>query len=199
MRALLLLMLTMACSGTPAPVAPPPTPSALSKRFVIEPEAVVMVLSEEQELDTPRPIVASLGATIGPRARILIKLPKPTWKETVVRAWLVLERAEYAQAGPFEVTVRAERILDAWSAKGGAGTTWASPPRSEAMVGAEVSVTPRGGAPIRIDVTAYVEAAMKKGANVWGLRVEGSGKGYGVPIATGFGKGQGPRVEVYVQ
>ena len=171
----------------------------MSKRLVIEPEAVVMVLSEDQELDAPRPIVASLGATIGPRARILIKLPKPSWKEPVVRAWLVLERADYAQAGPSDVRVRAEKIVEAWSAKGGAGTTWASPPRSEAIDGAEINVTPRGGAPIRIDITPYVAAAMKKGAVAWGLRVEGSGKGFGVPIATGFGKGLGPRVELYVQ
>lgn len=44
-----------------------------------------------------------------------------------------------------------------------------------------------------------MQAASKKGASVWGLRIEGSGQGYGVPIATGFGKGMGPRVEVYVQ
>jgi hypothetical protein len=188
----------LGCSGTPAPVTPPPTPAPMSKRLVLEPEAVVMVLSEEEDLPGPRAIVAPLGASVGPRARILIKLPKPTWKESLVRAWLVLDREASAQAGPGDVTVRAEKIVEPWSAKGSSGTTWASPPKSVPF-GAEVSVAPRGAGPIRIDITSYVEAAMKKGSNVWGLRVEGSGQGYGVPIATGFGKGMGPRVEVYVQ
>lgn len=200
MRALVsVAVLLIACSGTPAPVGPPPTPSALSKRIVVEPEALVMVLSEDQELETPRPIAASLGATVGPRARILMKLPKPAWHETVTRAWLVIDRAEFAQAGPSDVTIRAEKIVEPWSAKGGAGTTWANPPRSERIDGAEITVPARGGASIRIDITSYVESSMKKGAPAWGLRIEGSGKGYGLPIATGFGKGMGPRVEVYVQ
>lgn len=158
-----------------------------------------MVLSEDQELEGPRPITASLGATVGPRARILLKLPKPTWRDPLQRAWLVLDRADYAQAGPTDVTIRAEKIVEPWSAKGGAGTTWASPPKSEAIAGAEITVSARGGAPIRIDITSYVETLSKKGASNWGLRVEGAGKGYGVPIATGFGKGLGPRVEVYTQ
>jgi hypothetical protein len=189
----------LACSGSPAPATPPPAPAATSKRLVLEPEAVVMVLSEDQELSGPRPISASLGATVGPRARILLKLPKPTWTESLVRAWLVLDRADFAQAGPSEVTIHAEKIVEPWSAKGGAGTTWASPPRSVAIDGASVSVPARGAAPIRIDITSYVEMLTKKGERSWGLRIEGSGKGYGVPIATGFGKGLGPRVEVYVQ
>lgn len=193
-----ILVLVLGCSATPAPVAPVPAPAPTSKRLVLEPEAVVMVLSEDEDLAGARPIVAPLGATVGPRARILLKLPKPTFRESLVRAWLVLDREANAQAGPADVTLRAERIVEPWSAKGGLGTTWASPPRSES-IGAEVTVAPRGAGSIRIDITSYVHAASKKGATAWGLRVEGSGQGYGVPIATGFGKGMGPRVEVYVE
>lgn len=195
---LLAVCFALGCSASPPPVAPA-MPAPMSKRLVLEPEAVVMVLSEDQDLEAPRPIVASFGASVGPRARMLLKLPKPTWRESLVRAWLVLDRENNAGAGPSDVTLRAEKIVEPWSQKGGSGTTWASPPRSETIDGAEVSVAPRGAGPIRIDITRYVEASMKKGATVWGLRVEGKGSGYGVPIATGFGKGRGPRVEVYVQ
>lgn len=85
MRALI-LVLVVGCSAAPTPVAPPAAPAPMSKRLVIEPEAVVMVLSEDEDLVGARPIVAPLGASVGPRARILLKLPKPTWRESLVRA-----------------------------------------------------------------------------------------------------------------
>jgi len=183
---------TCASNAAPAPV------SAMSRRIVVEPEAIAMVLSDDEGSDSARPPVAPLGATIGPRARILMKLPKPTWGQGVQRAWLVLERVDGASASTAEVELRVEKIVEPWSVKGGAGVSWASPPKSEKIAGAVARVAPRGTAPIRIDVTSYVNELGKKGASTWGLRVEGSGEGFGVPIATGFGKGAAPRLEVYV-
>jgi hypothetical protein len=170
----------------------------MSRRIVVEPEALALVLSDDDDVESARPPVAALGAAIGPRARILVKWPKPTWGQGVQRAWLVLERVEGASAGPSEVELRVERIIEPWSLKGSAGTTWASPPRSESIDGAVARVAPRGTAPIRIDVTSYANEIAKKGAKTWGLRIEGRGDGFGVPIATGFGKGAAPRLEVYV-
>ncbi len=182
-----------ASNAAPGPV------SALSRRIVVEPEALAMVLSDDDDLASARPPVAPLGATVGPRARILMKLPKPTWAGSVQRAWLVLDRVEGASAGPSDVELRVERIVEPWSVKGEAGITWASPPRSESIDGAIARVAARGTAPIRIDVTTYVNELGKKGNKTWGLRVEGKGDGFGVPIATGFGKGVPPRLEVFVQ
>lgn len=173
--------------------------SAMSRRIVVEPEAIAMVLSDEDDVASTRPPVAPLGATVGPRARILMKVPKPTWSGNVQRAWLVLERVEGASAGPSDVELRVEKITEPWSLKGESGTTWASPPRSEAIDGATARVAARGVAPIRIDVTSYVNELGKKGNKSWGLRVEAKGDGFGVPIATGFGKGAAPRIEVFVQ
>jgi hypothetical protein len=185
-------------TGACANAASPGPVSAMSRRIVVEPEAMTMVLSDDDDIESARPPVAPLGAAVGPRARILLKLPKPTWGQGVQRAWLVLDRVEGASASASEVELRAEKIVEPWSVKGNAGTTWASPPRSESIEGAVVRVSPRGAAPIRIDVTSYANEIAKKGAKTWGLRIEGKGEGFGVPIATGFGKGAAPRLEVYV-
>ncbi|MBI2394740.1 MAG: hypothetical protein HYV09_34545 [Deltaproteobacteria bacterium] len=172
--------------------------TAAMRRLTVEPEAIAFVLSDEDE-PSLRPAVAPLGASVGPRARILVKFAKPDLKESVARAWLVLDRAEGAQAGPGDVTVRVEHIVEPWSVKGAAGTTWATAPRAESIVGAEVLVAARGSGPIRIDVTPWLVDYTKKGARSWGLRVEGTGNGFGVPIATGMAKGTPPRLEIYLQ
>ncbi len=179
-------------AASPAPVSP------MSRRILVEPEAMTMVLSDDDDVESARPAVAPLGASIGPRARILLKLPRPTWGPGVQRAWLVLDRVEGASASTTEVELHAEQIVEPWSVKGNAGPTWASPPRSEAIEGAVAKVSPRGAAPIRIDVTSFANDIAKKGAKTWGLRIEGKGEGFGVPIATGFGKGTAPHLEVYV-
>lgn len=187
--------MTGACAkaSSPAPVA------AQSRRIVVDPEAIAIVLSDDPEIETARPPVAPLGATVGPRARILLKLPRPTWGQQVQRAWVVLDRVEGASASTSEVELRAEKIVEPWSLKGEAGVTWASPPRSDAIPGAVARVSPRGTAPIRIDVTSYVNELGKKGSNSRGLRIEGRGDGFGVPIATGFGTGAPPRLEIFIQ
>jgi hypothetical protein len=128
-----------------------------------------------------------------------VKFPVSWTIDKLARAYLVLERAQGAQAGPGDVLVRAERIVEPWSVRGDVGTSWASPPRSES-IGAEMRVDARGTAPIRLDVTPYATELARKGAQTWGLRIEAKGAGYGLPIATGFGASGGPpRLEVYLQ
>jgi hypothetical protein len=184
------------CSGasSPAPI------QADARRFVLEPETLAFVTEGDDE-GRVRPPYVALGADVGDAARILVKFPAPKWaSDKVVRAYLVLDRVQGAQAGPGDVKLRAERVVEPWSLRGEAGTSWASPPRSESMGGAETLVAPRGSAPIRIDVTPYAVELARKGATSWGLRIEARGAGYGVPIATGFGAtGAPPRLEVYVQ
>jgi hypothetical protein len=171
-----------------------------TRRYVLEPESIAFVSSGE-DLGRVRPPYVALGADVGDRARILVKFPAATWPSArIARAFLVLERVSGAQAGPGDVTIRAERIIEPWSVRGDVGTTWASPPQSVGMAGAESIVEVRGGAPIRIDVTPYAIELARKGATTWGLRVEGHGDGYGLPVATGFGaSGAPPKLEVYVQ
>jgi hypothetical protein len=184
------------CSGaaSPAPI------QADARRYVLEPETLAFVTTGDDE-GRVRPPYVALGAEVGDSARILVKFPAPKWtSDKVVRAYLVLDRVQGAQAGPGDVEVRAERVVEPWSLRGEAGTTWASPPRSESMAGAKALAAPRGSAPIRIDVTPYAVELARKGATSWGLRIEARGAGYGVPIATGFGAtGAPPRLEVYVQ
>ncbi len=184
------------CSGasSPGPI------QADARRFVLEAETLVFVTSGDDDGRVRAPFVA-LGADVGEGARILVKFPAPKWTtDKLVRAYLVLDRVQGAQAGPGDVKVRAERILEPWSLRGEVGTSWASPPRSESMPGAETLVAPRGGAPVRVDVTPYAAELARKGGTSWGLRVEARGGGYGLPIATGFGAtGAPPRLEVYVQ
>lgn len=176
--------------GAPSPVAP------TARRVVLAPEAVAFVVDDD---DGPSPTVAPLGASVGPRARILLKFPAQSWsKDAIAAAYLVFDRADGVQAGPGDVRVRASRIVEPWSVKGGAGTTWASPPRAEPIPGAEAIVAPRGPAPIRVAVTPWA-AELGGKSRPWGLRVEGDGEGagFGVPIATGLAGGAPPRLEVY--
>jgi len=184
-------------TGSCVPYASPNTVAPSMRKLTLEPEAVAFVLSDGD--DDARPATAPLGASSGPRARILLKFQKPSFKESISRAFLVLERAEGAEAGPGDVTLRVQRIVEPWSLKGGAGVSWASAPRAESIGGAEVRVAARGAGPIRIDVTSWMVDYSKKGSASWGLRVEGSGEGFGVPIATGWAKGNPPRLEVYLQ
>ncbi len=170
-----------------------------NKRFVLEPEGIAWVSSGGDD-PALRPPAAALGAEVGEHTRILLAFPRGQWvKDSVKKAYLVFERAEGAQAGPGEVTVRAERIVEAWSLKGGSGVSWASPPKSEPIVGAEVKVGARAAGPVRIDVTPFAQDLANKKMRIYGLRVEATGEGYGLPIATGAIGAAGPRLEVYVQ
>lgn len=169
-----------------------------SRRIVVDPEGVAYVTAASG-VDVRSPAV-SLGGSIGGGARILLKFPRGEWgADRVAKAYLLLERADGAQSGPNEVVVRAEKIVEAWSPKvDGKGTSWSSPPRSEPIVGARSDVSPYGDAPVRIDVTSYAIDLAKPTVRAFGLRVEGDGGGFGVPIATGLGGGHAPRLEVYV-
>lgn len=226
MRAPLLLSLglLLACSGSQRPTcrasdgcrdgeacvtgacvpnvgAGPVTPQL--RRLTLAPSALAFVLSEQPD---GHPAAAPLGAAVGPRARILLRFDKPAGdgkQLKVARAYLVLERADGAEAGPGEVTVRAQHIVEPWSigkeSGDGAGVTWASPPGAESIAGAEVKVAARGAGPVRVDVTRWMTEWSRKGGKSWGLRVEGEGAGFGLPIATGWAKGAPPRLEVYLQ
>jgi hypothetical protein len=170
-----------------------------TRRVVITPDAIAYVTSAGEGGPGARLAAISLGASVGASGRILVKFPKGDWsKDSVAKAYLVLDRAEGAAAGPGDVKLRAQKIVEPWSAKGEAGVTWASPPGSVSIASAEARVAPRGTAPIRIDVTEFAVELAKKDGRPWGLRVEGDGDGYGVPIATGFGAGIGPRLEVFL-
>lgn len=185
--------------GKCAPATSSGPVSSTTRRIVLEPESIAWVSSSGEGVEGERVTALSLGASVGDHGRILLKFPKGEWsKDAVVKAYLILDRAEGAQAGPGDVVLRADRIVTPWSAIGHAGTSWASPPDAVSILGGEAKVAPRGAAPIRIEVTPYAIDLAKKGARSWGLRVEGSGDGFGVPIATGFGGGHGPRLEVYV-
>ena len=173
--------------------------SSTTRRILLEPESIAWVSSSGEGGEGERLTALSLGASVGDHGRILVKFARGEWsKDSVVKAYLVLDRAEGAQAGPGDVLIRADRIVTPWSASAHAGTSWASPPDAVSMIGSEAKVAPRGAAPIRIEVTPYAIELGKKGTRAWGLRIEGSGGGFGVPIATGFGGGHGPRLEVYV-
>lgn len=176
-----------------ATVAAPVQPA--SHRLLLEPDDLAFVFDDDQGPGAR--VSAPLGASIGTRARLLLRFPKPDLAGvTVQKAWLVLDRVDGALAGPGDVKLRVMKIVEPWSIEGGAGTTWAGPPQGETLV--ELPVAARGAGPIRIDVTAWVASFPQKGPRPWGLRVEGKGDGYGLPIATGAGGGR-PRLEVFVQ
>lgn len=184
------------CGATPAPMTGVAV-SPSTKRFVLEPDSIAFVFDDGEEGERP---AAPLGAKVGAHARLLVRFPLLASSGTIERAWLVLDRVQGAQAGPGEVTLRADAIVEPWTASSeGSALHWSSPPKSEPILGASAIAQARAQAPIRIDVTAWAQRLARKGPRPWGLRVEGSGDGYGVPIATGAGNGQPPRLEVFVQ
>lgn len=195
---LAVLLAGAGCSSTAPPLAPTgPVPPA-QRRLVLEPAALAFVHSSLD--DAAPPAVAVLGAGEGPRARILVRFdPPPQLATAPTKAYLVLERAKGALAGPEPVTLFAERVTEPWSVVDNLRTSWASPPASEPLLSARVQT--RGSAPIRIDVTDWAAALAKpqKGkVRAWGLRIEAKGEGYGLPVATGYGGGNGPFLELYL-
>lgn len=187
----------LGCSATPAPLPKTGPVPQTAHRLVLEPSALAFVSSSHDD-DAP-PAVAVLGAGEGPRTRILVRFDPPSTIAEPLKAYLVLERAKGALAGPDPITLLTERVTEPWSVADGLRTSWASPPASEPLLRAEVPT--RGGAPIRIDVTAWASelARPQKGKiKAWGLRIEGKGDGYGLPIATGYGGGTAPWLEIYV-
>ncbi|MGZ3421644.1 MAG: hypothetical protein ACXVEF_02420 [Polyangiales bacterium] len=190
---LCVMALAIGCSATPPP-ANGVSVATSTKRYVLEPDAMIFVFDDGDDAEKP---AAPFGAKVGARARLLVRFPHLEATGSIERAWLILDRVQGAQAGPGDVTLRVDAIVEPWSIPGSAGTGWSTPPKSESIASAVVSA--RGASPIRVDVTAWAQKLAKKGPRPWGLRVEGSGEGYGVPIATGAGNGQPPRLEVFVQ
>lgn len=181
-----------AASDAPSPVA------NAAHLVVLVPDQVAFITSDGA--DGERPAALFLGATIGSEGRILLRFPRGSWPhDAVVKAYLVLDRVEGAQAGPGDVVLRAESIVEPWSVNGDARTSWASPPSSQSIVGGDARVRARGTGPIRIEVTSFAVQLGNKGDRPWGLRVEASGSGFGVPIATGYGAGFAPHLEVFTQ
>ncbi len=200
MRALLTSAVVgvVACASPPPPLAPTSGVAQTSARVVIEPAALAFVSSSH---DDPAPAaVAVLGAGEGPRTRILLRFDPPAGLSSPpLKAYLVLERAKGALAGPAPVTLVTERVTEPWSVADGLRTSWNTPPASELLLSATVPT--RGSAPIRIDVTEWAQALAKPGKGKiksWGLRVEAKGDGYGLPIATGYGGGTPPMLELYL-
>ena len=187
-----------ACSTPPPPLAPTGGVAQTTARVVVEPVALAFVSSSHD--DPAPPAVAVLGAGEGPRTRILLRFDPPAgMKAAPLKAYLVLERAKGALAGPLPVTLSTERVTEPWSVADGLRTSWNTPPASEPLLSATVAT--RGSAPIRIDVTEWAQALAKptKGkVKSWGLRIEAKGEGYGLPIATGYGGGTAPILELYL-
>jgi hypothetical protein len=168
-----------------------------ARRLVLDPEAVAFVTSEGSGAGAT---TIALGAEIGPRARILIRFPRGSFRsDEVSRAYLVLQREPSALAGPGDVALRASQIVEAWSSRQEGVPSWASPPRASELPSASARVRSDALAPIRIDVTDHAIDLGRKTSEVYGLRIEADGEGHGLPVATGLGRGAPPRLEVFLK
>lgn len=98
--------------------------------------------------------MATLGRAGDEHATVLLRfaasLPP---EETVLEAYVVLERAGEVDADPLPIALHAARVVDAWD---GGSVSWATQPRVD-EVGAPVTrVAPSGGALVRLDVRSLV-------------------------------------------
>jgi hypothetical protein len=192
--------------------APPGSPSLARDlgRVVLEPEAAVFVSAA----DGARSVRQVAALPLGARSRILVAFAPPATTSGIggpsdVRAaYLVLDRSPSPTADVVPVTLRASTIDEAWSPgvardrgdpSGGALTTWASPPHAVAIESATLTTSAVGEGSLRLDVTSYARLLVGRDpSRARGLRVEASGEGDGVAIATGSVAGaRGPRLEIY--
>lgn len=179
-------------------------------RVVLEPDAAVYVTSRDGAKSVRQIPTFSLGS----RARVLVSFATPdaptgpSSASVLVAAFLVFDRAPSASSDLSLVTVRASAIDEPWSPsapadrgdpRGGAATTWASPPHATEIATATLTTSATGDGSVRLDVTSYARALLdKRGAPVRGLRVEATSAGEGLAIATGSVAGErGPRLELY--
>lgn len=134
--------------------------------------------------------------------RVLLKFPKQNWNPaSIVKAYLMFERAIGAQQNAESVRLRIERIVEPWSERGELRTTWENPPASEPLLSIKNAyVSTQGPKLIRIDVTEFAKELAQRFEHAWGLRIEGESNGYGLAIATGSdGQQRGPYLEVFIQ
>lgn len=132
---------------------PPEIASPEVRRVVAMPTDMAYVTTRGDGSPAALPPVLVLGRS-GDGAALLLRFAVPiAERESVVEAYLLLDRAEVVESDPYPISLHAARILDAWD---GRSISYARAPRWE-ETGSPASIVTGSGRPlVRIDVRDLV-------------------------------------------
>jgi hypothetical protein len=140
---------------------------------------------------------------------LLLRFALPlTADETVLEAYLLLDRVPDVDADPEPVDLTTAAIASPWA---GRSLTWAGQPRIEDVRSPVTQVRPAGGSPVRLDVRAIVERWRRRSPGDLGIAVVRAGAGVAAvagaarlafaiePRGSRGAWQDGPRLELYVK
>jgi hypothetical protein len=125
-----------------------------TRRLVVDPVAVAYLRSIDSPREGALPTSFTLGRDADGEARLYLRFDVPIAKEaTVVEAYLLLERADVADADPGPIALHAARVVDPWDPR---TISWARQPRIEETRSPVTTVTSSGRVRVRVDVRDLV-------------------------------------------
>jgi hypothetical protein len=119
--------------------------------------------------------------------------------ETLIEAFLAIERAPDVAADPATITLHAAPVVERWD---GRLVSWGSQPRIEELGLPRTPVSAAGGARVRLDVRALLERWRRQRSSGEGvsLAVLSDGESAsGVTFAATPGRSRGPELELYLR
>jgi hypothetical protein len=132
---------------------PPVISSPQVRRIVVLPTDIAYVSSRGEGDPSDLPPVLMLGRS-GDGAALLLRFAVPIApEETVVEAYVLLDRADVVETDPKPISLHAARIIDAWD---GRSISYARQPRFEETGSPGAIVSGAGRPLVRIDVRALV-------------------------------------------
>jgi hypothetical protein len=132
---------------------PPEIASPLVRRVVVSPTDIAYVSAHGGETPSALPPVLVLGRE-GDGAALLLRFAVPIApQESVVEAYVLLDREDVVEGDPQPISLHAARIIDAWD---GRSISYARAPRWEETGSPGAVVTGTGKPLVRIDVRDLV-------------------------------------------
>jgi len=169
-----------------------------ARRVVFEPVDVGFV--QRGAADTPGALAPATLATFGRSSggRIFLRFDvalRP--EETLVEAFLAMERVPDVAADPAEIVLHAAHVLDRWDSR---RLSWANQPRVEELGLPQTPVLPAAGTRVRLDVRALLELWRRGRPGDVSLAVLSDGESAtGIAFALTPGRVRGPELELYVR
>jgi hypothetical protein len=169
-----------------------------ARRIVVEPVDVGYVRRGEGAASggPGAAALATFGLSSDPRMFLRFDVPlRPD--DTLVEAFLAIERAPEVAADPTAITLHVASVADRWD---GRRLSWGSQPRIEELGLPQTMVSPSAGTRVRLDVRGLLERSRRRRAGDVSLAVVSDGESAtGVTFAMTPGRVRGPELELYLR
>jgi hypothetical protein len=168
-----------------------------ARRLMIEPLDVGYVRRGEAFAGGPGSAAfATLGLAGAPRMFLRFELPLQP-DDTLVEAFLAVERASDVAADPTAITLHVAGVVDRWD---GAKLSWGNQPRIEELGLPQTSVSAAAGSRVRLDVRDLLQRARRRRSHEVSLAVLAEGESAtGLTFALTPGRVRGPELELYLR